>query len=245
MEEPLHLDPAKLVETAERLARRIDERFPDSGLHRVCEAVVVRSAHAIDICAGIQRPQIGLRLLSGTVITIIVTGAVLAVVAAVTTAGASAEPFGLAELIQVAEALVNDIILLGAAVWFFLMLERRRKRSRVVEAVNGLRTLAHLVDVHQLTKSPEAVGGATDTESSPTRNLAPWQLGRYLDYCSEMLALISKVAALYTEAFDDGEALEAVTDLENLCIGLQRKIWQKLVTLESRAARLGISPSDS
>jgi len=234
----MRLDPAKLLETAERLSRRIDERFPSSGLHGVSEKLVARAAEADDISAAIRRPSIPLRVLSAAVITLIVAGAVGAVWVS-TRGSADSAHFGLADLIQVSEALVNDVLLLGAAIWFFVMLERRTKRARVLDAVAVLRTLAHLIDVHQLAKSPEALGErARDTASSPERPLAPWQLGRYLDYCSEMLSLTGKSGALYADAFDDARALEAVTDLETLTVGLQRKIWQKLVLLESRAARL-------
>ena len=53
-------------------------------------------------------------------------------------------------------------------------------------------------------------------------------LARYLDYCSEMLSLTGKVAALYVQNFEDGVALQAVNEIEDLTTGLSRKIWQKL-----------------
>ena len=34
------LDPEKIIETIERLSSRIDERFPDSGLGRVCKELL-------------------------------------------------------------------------------------------------------------------------------------------------------------------------------------------------------------
>ena len=67
---------------------------------------------------------------------------------------------------------------------------------------------------------------------SAARRLTAFQMNRYLDYCTEMLSLIGKIAALYCEGFDDDQALEAVTDLEQTTIGLQRKIWQKIAILE-------------
>ena len=50
------------------------------------------------------------------------------------------------------------------------------------------------------------------------------ELTRYLDYCSEMLALLSKLAALHTQHFNDPVTLEAVNDVENLTQGLARTI---------------------
>ena len=93
--------------------------------------------------------------------------------------------------------------------------------------------MAHIVDMHQLTKDPERLlHPGDDTESSPARTFDAPQLARYLDYCSEMLALIGKVAALYVQGFPDPVALSAVDDIEDLTGSLSRKIWQKIVLLE-------------
>jgi hypothetical protein len=54
-------------------------------------------------------------------------------------------------------------------------------------------------------------------------------LSRYLDYCSEMLSITGKIAALYIQDFDDDVALAAVNEVENLTTGLSRKVWQKLM----------------
>ena len=69
--------------------------------------------------------------------------------------------------------------------------------------------------------------------------MTPFELNRYLDYCSESLALISKIAALYVQGFQDPVLLDAVDDVEDLTAGFSRKIWQKLTILEGfgRAAR--------
>ena len=57
------------------------------------------------------------------------------------------------------------------------------------------------------------------------------ELGRYLDYCSELLSLTSKIAALFVERFDDPVTLGAVTEIETLTAGLSRKVWQKISML--------------
>ena len=63
--------------------------------------------------------------------------------------------------------------------------------------------------------------------------MTSFQLNRYLDYCSESLALISKIAALYVQDFQDPIVLDAVDDVEDLTSGLSRKIWQKITILEN------------
>ena len=58
-------------------------------------------------------------------------------------------------------------------------------------------------------------------------------LARYLDYCTDLLSVTSKVAALYVEHLQDPVVLEAVNDVENLTAGLSRKIWQKIAILDT------------
>ncbi|HEX2095240.1 MAG TPA: hypothetical protein VHG28_22780 [Longimicrobiaceae bacterium] len=54
---------------------------------------------------------------------------------------------------------------------------------------------------------------------------------RYLDYCSEMLSLDSKLAALYAQNLHDPVVLAAVDEVEMLTTGLCGKIWQKIVMI--------------
>ena len=70
----------------------------------------------------------------------------------------------------------------------------------------------------------------------PPRLLTRFELSRSLDYCSEMLSLTGKVAALYIQDFDDEVALAAVNEVEDLTTGLSRKIWQKLMILLTQPA---------
>lgn len=234
----MRLSQEKILHTAVRLERRIGERFPDSGLLEVAGDMVLLARDAGEDIRAIARPAYHLRGLSALFIFMIVGGAIAAVWATLEL-GKAAAGISITDLIQVAEALVNDLVLLGAAIWFFMLLERRRKRARVGNAVGKLRALAHLVDVHQLRKNPEVIGEeGRATPSSPERKLTPFEMGRYFDYCSEMLSITAKVAALYSDRFDDPGVHELVNDLESLTVSLERKIWQKMMVMESRIARL-------
>ena len=138
-----------------------------------------------------------------------------------------------AEFFQGFDAFLNELVFVGLALLFLFTVESRIKRSRALKSLYLLRSLAHIVDMHQLTKTPErTAGGDHDTPSSPKRVLTPFELTRYLDYCSEMLAILSKVAALHTQHFNDPVTLEAVNDVENLTQGLARTIWQKIMILD-------------
>lgn len=87
--------------------------------------------------------------------------------------------------------------------------------------------------MHQLTKDPDKVlHPASDTPSSPEREYSQALTARYLDYCSELLSLASKVAALYAQTLDDPVVLAAVDEVEGLTTGLSGKIWQKIMILD-------------
>jgi hypothetical protein len=229
------LDADRILATSQRLERRIEERFPDSGLRRVGGQLVELASRAKGTTLWIRKPNAGLRALSVGVIGTILVVSLIVIVASVRSDSGSRD---LGDAVQSLEAAMNGLVLLGAAIWFFVSIETRFKRARVLKSLHELRTLAHLIDVHQLTKDPDVIGGpdAQPTASSPKRTLTPWQVGRYLDYCTEMLSLTGKIAALYSDGFDDPEAVDAVTDLEALANALQHKIWQKIVLLESRSS---------
>jgi hypothetical protein len=62
--------------------------------------------------------------------------------------------------------------------------------------------------------------------------MTPYQLTRYLDYCSELLSIVSKLAALHAQYLNDPVILAAVNDVETLAHGLSGKIWQKIMILD-------------
>jgi hypothetical protein len=55
---------------------------------------------------------------------------------------------------------------------------------------------------------------------------------RYLDYCSEMLSLTSKVAVVFGQYLDNPAVAEVVSDIERISAGLSQKIWQKIMILQ-------------
>jgi hypothetical protein len=230
------LNSEKILGTIETLGRRIDERFPDSGLGKVCQELLTIAGESQERSAWIARPQKALRFLTGALILIIIAGLFYVLANASWPRGG----FDMVVLVQVTEAGLNVFLLLSAAVLFLVTAETRIKRRRALKAIHELRALAHVIDMHQLTKDPERLSARrTQTPSSPRQNLSPAELGRYLDYCSEMLSLIGKLAALYVQKFDDPVALAAVNEVEDLTTGLSRKIWQKIMIINSDAVKAG------
>lgn len=222
------LNAELIVETAGRLHRRIAERFPDSSLRRVAGELLGVAEKAAAKARWLARPHLPLRAMAWACMAAI--GAVLA--GATWSVRVKFDFSTLSEMLQGLEAGINEAVFLGAAVFFLFTMETRWKRRAALDAMHVLRSIAHIIDMHQLTKDPEiAMGGGTVTDSSPRRALAPFELARYLDYCSELLSIVSKLAALYVQHFNDPVTLSAVNDVEELTNGLSRKIWQKLVIL--------------
>jgi len=68
MTEHVTLDPEKILATSKRLEARIRERFPASGLARVCHRLVTLADDARETCADIRRPQIPIRIASVVIV---------------------------------------------------------------------------------------------------------------------------------------------------------------------------------
>ena len=222
------LDPRLIAETVNLLRLRVQARFPDSGLARVAIQLSDVAARASATSEWIARPITPLRIMVIALIGVIALGLGL-------TLWTLPMPQGglqLAEFIQVLEAGINDVVLIVAAVYFLASLETRIKRNRALRSIHELRAIAHVIDMHQLTKDPEWIlDRGRETGILPARSMTPFELSRYLDYCSEMLSITGKIAALYIQRFNDSVALQAVNEVESVTSGLSGKIWQKLMIL--------------
>ncbi len=223
------LDAGAILTTCERLSTRIDERFPGSGLSKVGRELLELSRESGQRVDEIRKPLWPIRIGTGLVLATI-----LAIAIGVgATAPMPTTRIELFSLLQFAETAINDMIFLGVAAFFLLTIEARIKRRRAMRALHQLRSIAHVIDMHQLTKDPEQLlPDGSDTSSSPQRTLSRFELSRYLDYCSEMLSIVSKIAALYLQYLDDGLVLGAANDIQNLTSALSSKIWQKIMIID-------------
>ena len=225
------LDPERVVRTLAQLQDRIEERFPGAGLATVCGDLTETARKTQQRALALARPYVGLRLL----VLLVVLGVVVvqAYVARLVNWGSIEQRADAVSLTQGLESAVNLAILAFGAIWFLATLETRLKRARTLRHLYELRAFAHVIDMHQLTKDPSIIlrFGDHSTPSSPARVMNEFQLARYLDYCSEMLALTAKLAALYAARSRDAEVMDAVNDVEVLTSDLGRKIWQKITIL--------------
>jgi len=234
------LDPEKIIETVRALHRRIEERFPGSGLGKVVSELLLVAEETAARTLWIQQPHFPLRAAAGALS--------LAVVALVVVLLLNIHQFKLDDFtnsVQALDASIGSVVFIGAAILFFVSWENRIKRSRALKAIHELRALAHIVDMHQLTKDPESALRSRPMSSPSKRVMTPFELTRYLDYCSDAMALISKIAALYVQEFQDPVLLDSVDDVEDLTAGFSRKIWQKITILENLNTAPGalISPA--
>jgi hypothetical protein len=196
--------------------------------------LVVLARECAREAAVLGQPNWPVRVAVGATIMLMAAVVVAAVAGVVQRLSATTEVTGLFELVQGVEAGVNDLVFLGIAIFFLTSIEGRLKRRRALRRIHQLRSIAHIVDMHQLTKDPEfLLAPRPDTASSPTRTMSRTELGRYLDYCSELLSLTGKLGALFVQHMDDGVVLQAVNEIEDLTSGLSRKIWQKITLLET------------
>jgi hypothetical protein len=227
------LDGKQIVATLERLGQRIAERFPGSGLSRVSQELLEVGRQSGRRVERLRRPWWSLRLLIAVLVLAIITliGFALASVRV------PMQVEHIADFLQGLDAAVNEIILLVLLLVFVGSLEGRFKRRQALHALHQLRSIAHVIDMHQLTKDPDVgIVPTLATPSSPRRTLNRFQLSRYLDYCSELLSLTSKLAALHVQYLRDPVVLNAVNDVETLADGLTQKIWQKITVLDAGLA---------
>jgi hypothetical protein len=220
----------RVIATAERLEQRNRDRFPESGLCRVGAQMIEVARDGETRLDRLSRPIWPVRIVTGILCLAAVALGILAVVFPL---WMSPEVGNRADVIQAILAVLDEIVLLGVAILFLLGREGRIKRSVALRALYELRSMAHIIDMHQLTKDPEVVLHEDPARpSSPGRTMTRFELGRYLDYCSEMLSLTSKMAALHLQDLRDPVVLGAVRDVESLAGTLQNKIWQKKQILE-------------
>ena len=224
------LEPREIIGTIAKLRSRIGERFPNSGLSRVCERLHEIAQQAAERSQWIERPIAWLRVLVwlGCLMFVWICG--YAIYLALTDLNRQPNQT-LAHLDEVS----NVLFVVVGLVIFLWTLEIRLKRNRALAAIHELRAVAHIIDMHQLTKDPERIAGAAEspTQSSPKLAMTQFELQRYLDYCSEMLSLIGKIAAVYVQRFDDSVALSSANQVEALTTGLSQKIWQKILILST------------
>ena len=121
--ETLHV--GGVIKTVEQLRLRILDRFEDSSLGKVCGTLLKIARRTDARIAWIERPRWGYRILVGIFLIVAVTGLVYAVCCA----EIPDDRLGLADLVQMGESALNNLIYIGAAIVFLVSIETRAKRK--------------------------------------------------------------------------------------------------------------------
>ena len=172
------LDPEKILATTTLLERRIAERFPDRGLRRVAAEVVALAAAVMSDVKGLSPPIWWLRALIALVV--LAGAAIFLWVGSIV----PLNQVGRAAIgsVEGVEAAINTILLAALGLVALTRLEARVKRQRVARGLHALRSVIHVIDMHQLTKDPIALRpGYEPTPHSPLRELTAGEMSRYLD----------------------------------------------------------------
>jgi hypothetical protein len=228
----------KLFETGERLRRRIAERFPGSGLSAVAAELVQLTRESVARAERIRRPNLWLR------VGLVLLGFVAAAGIAEHFRASPDLKSALTQLLEFLDATKGAAVYLAGIALFLITLEVRFKRRKALRAVHELRAMAHLIDMHQLNKDPERAGSREGPLMESGRAMTAEEIGRYLHYCTELLALVSKIGQLYVQDFADATAQAAVDQFENLATGLSSKIWQKIMILDRIQTNTGVAGGD-
>ena len=226
------LDPAAVQSTVDRLAVRIRRRFPERHLGGVA-AELSGLVHAVtEQSSADRRRNRAIRIACGAGAAAIIVVAVVATILAVRDAIPDSGQIHGFQWLSILESAIVDLVYGSIAVYFLMSLPNRLTRRRLLALLHRLRSMAHVVDMHQLTKDPERLQERFHgTDVTIAFDLDAAALANYLDYCSEILSLISKTAALCAEESTDALVLDTVSEVETLTNGLSRKIWQKISLL--------------
>ncbi|AZO65047.1 MULTISPECIES: hypothetical protein [unclassified Mesorhizobium] len=226
------LDSKLIIETAEQLEKRVADRFPDAGLRGVAIELVSLSRDLAKAAKALEAPIWWLR---GVIIAAIAAGALMFLfVGTILPLGRVSANHDAIQSVQGIESSINVIILTALGFLALIRTEERIKRKQVFRKLHGLRSLIHVIDMHQLTKDPAVLSADFKPAShSPARITDRADLARYLDYCSEMLSITGKIAALFAQSVNDNVVVDGVNDIETLASNLSRKIWQKITLINA------------
>ena len=216
------LDPAKIVETAENLARGVGERLPGSTLAGLAIELAGIARKTDERARQARRPIYAIRVASLLAISASILG-LWYLAGHIHTRW----EFGtITELFEATDAGFNLMVLLAGALWFLITIEARLKRKKALDFLEELREFIHVIDVTQLYYTPDLY--KTDPASSRSSLSLDYT---YLLFCTQMLAVISNLAPLYTRGAAGDSILRAVSEVEMLANDISTKLLSKVATV--------------
>ncbi len=221
------LDPAKIIETADHLALRVNEKLLESTLAGLAAELAQVARQTEERARQARRPILAIRIAS----ILAVCGTLLGLWYLARHIHARWEFGTITEVFEATDAGFNLLVILAGALWSFLTLEARIKRRKALASIEELRDFIHVIDITQLYYTPDLYN--PNPANSPTSLNIDYT---YLLFCTEMLTLISNLAPLYTRGAAGDSILRAVSDVELLANAISAKLLSKADTVRIVAA---------
>lgn len=227
------LDPHHLRRTTTKIIDQIDETFPGSGLSGVGAAFRGLTDESLEKVNDLNTPIWRIRILSG--ILILITLLVVVVLPLTLTFQDSFTSW--ADFLEGTDAGFHLLAIIGGGIYFIASWERRVKRNLALDALSELRAMAHIIDMHQISKDPglEHITPLPEGQVDTRTVRSDAELALYLDFSSDMLSIVGKLASLYAKKLHDRDVLDAVNEIESLTNGLCGKLWQKIMIINHMA----------
>ena len=207
------LRPESLRKTLKLFSKHISEKFPGSGLSGVSTELEETALVCIETSGKLFRPLWGLRIAVWFCVVLLISLPLDALLLLDTPIKFdSLSDF--TQLMQAADAGFNLLLLLAGAALFLTSVESRIKRQRALVVLDELRSLAHVVDMHQVGKDPAMdiplvdTGSREAAGSQTIRSTA--DLWHYLSFCTDLLSMVGKLAALFAQVQNDRKVLNTV-----------------------------------
>lgn len=172
----------------------MEEEFPSSGLAAVANEVAAVSEGSVDRFHQIQKPRIMMRLMVGILVLCAISGPFLFSVLV----NFSEEVTNLGDFLEATDAGLHMILLLAEGIVFLVGMKNRTRRHQALEALAEYRSLADLVELHQINKAP-----GLDLKEAPENDIRTVRtveaLASYLDFSGVLLSIIGKLSAYYAQ----------------------------------------------
>jgi hypothetical protein len=213
--EPRHrLDAGKIEETAKNLADDINVRLSGTNLAGLAEELAGLAVATEERARQARRPFLAVRALSALAISLVLLGLWYL-------ARHIHTRWEFGTINNVFDALntgFNLLVLLAGALWFCVTLEARIKRKEALGFIEELREFVHAIDVTQLHYTPNLY---RSRQGAPPG--APAIDETYLLNCTQMLAVISNLAPLYTRGATGDSILRAASEVQMLAMAISTK----------------------
>lgn len=208
------LDAGKIVETARNLADDINRRLSGSNLAGLANELAALAVATEKRGRRARRPFLAIRTISALAIS----GVLLAIWYLARHIQTRWEFGTITDVLIGLNAGFHLLVLLAGALWFCVTIESRIKRKETLGFIEELREFAHVIDVSQLYFTPDLYRyrhGAGP--GNPAINET------YLLHCTQMLAVVSNLASLYTRGATGDSILRAASEVEMLAIAISTK----------------------